>query len=1068
MVMPGKDLVSRAACRFTTCFSTRVALSFLLAITAACGGGGGGSNPAPPSGGTAPTGLSYPSPQTYTVGTAIAPLSPTVTGTVTSYAIAPDLPDGLQINPTTGQISGTPTTVATVATTVVTALNSAGSTTFVLSITIVPPAPSALSYPSPQIFVIGLPIAPINPTVSGTVAQYSVAPALPSGLVLNAANGQISGTPTALSAASNYTITATNSGGSTSFSLSIAVVIPAPSGLSYPSPQYYIQGTAITPLTPIVTGTVTGYAVTPALPAGLSINSSTGVISGTPTAITAQNNYQITASNSSGTSIFLLSLGVAIPPPSALSYSSPQTYVAGRAITPLNPTVTGTVTSYSVNPALPSGLALDSVSGQIAGTPGTATPAASYTITAANGSGFVSFSLSITVQIAPPSALSYHSPETFYVGSAITPLFPRVTGSVASYSVMPALPGGLSLNLVTGQISGTPTGAVAAAVYSISASNISGSTSFQLSITVVLQAPSSLWYPSPQAFALDSPITPLNPSVIGKVTNYSVNPALPAGLSLNGSTGQISGTPTTATAAATYTITAANSAGSTTFGLSIAVVTVGVSPAMISRLVATGTPVVVALTVSSQSFAPPTSVYSQASDAASVFSAAVAVATSGNSYVFSLTVSTSIAPGHYANSVVLSLCSDASCTMPLAPASITVPYDVYVLSSSSAWAGNHTTALTPWSGASDWTMYQGNAAHTGFVPVTLDPNSFSTRWQGPTINDATGYSTNPQTLTTSDGQIYIGYSNILYALKESDSSQAWQYSFASLQFPSVNPPSVANGTVYVAAGQQGSTYMFAFDAVDGSLVFKSAMSSQWENYLAPTIGAQGVYTNAGTYGGMYAFDFTGNLLFFENLPQTSQWTPAVDGIHVYSYTGALSVVDPVTGAAQATIADPSFTNYTYVIGGSVVLGAPGSVFAANYENSFLNGGGIGNTLLDFDVNAQSVAWQVGGDYPTTPAYNAGTLYVANNNPMRLEARAESGGALLWSWVPPQAGDTSFVSEVLLTNNMGFVSTNLAVYGIDLTTHKTVFSYPFIGRLALSRNGVLYIQGVGPLTAINLK
>jgi putative Ig domain-containing protein len=37
---------------------------------------------------------------------------------------------------------------------------------------------------------------------------------------------------------------------------------------------------------PAVTGTVTGYSVSPALPAGLSLNPSTGMISGTPLAKT--------------------------------------------------------------------------------------------------------------------------------------------------------------------------------------------------------------------------------------------------------------------------------------------------------------------------------------------------------------------------------------------------------------------------------------------------------------------------------------------------------------------------------------------------------------------------------------------------------------------------------------------------------------------------------------------------------------------------------------------------------------------------------------------------------------
>jgi hypothetical protein len=85
-------------------------------------------------------------------------------------------------------------------------------------------------------------------------------------------------------------------------------------------------------------------------------------------------------------------------------------------------------------------------------------------------------------------------------------------------------------------------------------------------------------------------------------------------------------------------------------------------------------------------------------------------------------------------------------------------------------------------------------------------------------------------------------------------------------------------------------------------------------------------------------------------------------------------------------------------------------------------------------------------------------------------RSETDGSLKWQWTPPLAGDTNFASEVLLTRNMAFVSTNDAIYGIDTTTHKTVFSYPTNGgaRLALSANGVLYLENGGPLTAINVK
>lgn len=63
---------------------------------------------------------------------------------------------------------------------------------------------------------------------------------------------------------------------------------------------------------------------------------------------------------------------------------------------------------------------------------------------------------------------------------------------------------------------------------------------------------------------------------------------------------------------------------------------------------------------------------------------------------------------------------------------------------------------------------------------------------------------------------------------------------------------------------------------------------------------------------------------------------------------------------------------------------------------------------------------------------------------------------------------AFKSEVLLTNNLAFVSTNLSAYVIDLTTHKAVWSYPTCGNLALSSDGVLYLEGTNTLTEINDK
>ncbi|HEY3515456.1 MAG TPA: Ig domain-containing protein, partial [Gammaproteobacteria bacterium] len=84
----------------------------------------------------------------------------------------------------------------------------------------------------------------------------------------------------------------------------------------------------------------------------------------------------------------------------------------------------------------------------------------------------------------PPSALSYASPQSYNVGAAITPLAPTVTGTVASYSVSPPLPAGLSLDTTTGTLSGTPT-QPARTTNTITATNAGGNTTFALTISVL-------------------------------------------------------------------------------------------------------------------------------------------------------------------------------------------------------------------------------------------------------------------------------------------------------------------------------------------------------------------------------------------------------------------------------------------------------------------------------------------------------------------------------------------------------------------------------------------------------
>ena len=151
---------------------------------------------------------------------------------------------------------------------------------------------------------------------------------------------------------------------------------------------------------------------------------------------------------------------------------------------------------------------------------------------------------------------------TGYVGMPITPTAAYTpTGLTApiTYSVSPGLPGGLRLDTATGVISGTPTGQQVATTYTITASDGTKTATAGVTVTVTVSPPAispASQDVSGQAGKAITPTTPFTPAGLTAPITYSVSPDLPAGLTLNTSTGVISGTPTAEQSSLTYTIRA--------------------------------------------------------------------------------------------------------------------------------------------------------------------------------------------------------------------------------------------------------------------------------------------------------------------------------------------------------------------------------------------------------------------------------------------------------------------------------------------------------------------------------
>jgi hypothetical protein len=157
-------------------------------------------------------------------------------------------------------------------------------------------------------------------TATPAVATTYSANGLPDGLSMNSTTGLISGTPTA-SGSSSVTIVATNSAGSSgNFSLAVVIAPPAAPSITSPWSAVTVPGVPFSYQTTVSPSAVPTTFTATSLPSGLSINASTGLISGN-VAASGYYSSNVSASNVSGTGNKTIYFYVGKAADSALNYS---------------------------------------------------------------------------------------------------------------------------------------------------------------------------------------------------------------------------------------------------------------------------------------------------------------------------------------------------------------------------------------------------------------------------------------------------------------------------------------------------------------------------------------------------------------------------------------------------------------------------------------------------------------------------------------------------------------------------------------------------------------------------
>jgi len=871
---------------------------------------------------------------------------------------------------------------------------------------------------------------------------YTCSPALPAGINIDHKTGYISGAPLVLSPATNYNITASNSSGSSTTTINITVSAASKPYISYSTPQSYNAGTPVS-IAPVNTGGVVPTQNPVTLESGLPAN-----VSGL--AVDASGN--VYAANISGTSIvkygpggntwvnigsgFTNTTGVAVD-------ASGNVFVVdnGNKVIKKILASNGSIVTYSSGYIYPLGIAIDAAGNLYVSDP---SKNAILKVPAGGGVG----SVMVSGLNSPAGVAVDPAGNVYFANKGENTVREIPAGTSSTIIVASGLNGPYGVAVDPGGNVFVADG-VNKAVKRIPAGGgapvaIAKSILFKQPCAVALDANGNI-YVSDWA---NKAIYEINPG-------YYINPTLPAGLSIDQSTGTISGTPTTVTPKTNYTVSARNSGG-----VSVATVEITINPYQPPSVSYTGPQVyatnlaITPLVPKSSNAFPPTYQRTVTSFASGLTgNVGIAIDNAGNVYV-----------AETGNTHIVKIASDGV-TMTNLGSGFSSPMGVAVDNSGNVYVadyGNHAvkeittggTILTLGSGFTNPISVAVDALGNVYVAdYTYGIKKIPAGSSTPVIIAPAGYSSAQDIAVDGYGNVFFGG---VYEILASDGSIKQYYNSLSLSAFSVVVD--AAGNIYYSAdlGDRGPRAIFEFGAgiyPGQQLYFGSTQNSTDKVYLA--VDGKGV---------LYMSDPTTGTIT-KAIPQggyfIDKFLPA--GLGFDAITGIIS------GTPNATSPATDYTVTAYNTGGS--SSGIVNIKTVGAGNTSLTNLAVGNGTLSPSFATATTSYSVTEPYTTTsitvtPTAAGGTASILVNGVSVTSGTASAAiplsvGANTIGITVTDNGGTTVSNYTITANRTGNAS--LANLAISAGTLSPTFASGTYSYSAILPAGVSIITVTPTLT-----